>query len=116
MYYYIHMANPIKLIIFPVKDADKAKTLYNAFLGVEPYADSPYYIGYKVGDLEVGLVPNSQDLVNYIDVEDIQGSIKELEAAGATLYTDVKNVGGGLIVAAVKDADGNILGLRQQPK
>jgi predicted enzyme related to lactoylglutathione lyase len=54
--------------------------------------------------------------VSYIDVEDIQSSLKELVAAGAAVHMDVKNVGGGLLVAQVKDADGNILGMRQQSK
>jgi len=110
------MANNIKVILFPVKDVNKAKTLYHTFLGVEPYVDSAYYVGYKVGDLEVGLVPNGQDLVSYIYVDDIYSSLKELEASGAEPHTDVKNVGGGVLVAAVKDADGNVLGLRQQSK
>lgn len=110
------MANAIKLVVFPVKDVEKAKTLYNTFLGVEPYADSPYYVGYKVGELEVGLAPNSEDKVVYIDTEDIQASLKELVDAGAELYSDAKNVGGGLLVAQVKDVDGNILGFRQAPK
>jgi len=110
------MANPIKLLIFPVSDVEKAKTFYNTFLGTEPYADSPYYVGYKVGELEIGLVPNSQDLISYIDTDDIKGSIKELEAVGGTLQGDVKNVAPGLIVAAVKDVDGNVMGLRQQSK
>lgn len=110
------MANPISLIILPVKDVAQAKTLYNAFLGTEPYADSPYYVGYKTGNLEVGLVPNGPEALTYIDVEDIHASLKELQAAGGELHAEVKNVGGGLLVAAVKDADGNVLGLRQQPK
>ncbi len=110
------MAYPIKLIVFPVKDLDKAKTFYGTFLGVEPYVDGAYYVGYKVGDQEVGLDPNGQNVVSYIDVEDIQSSLKELVAAGATVHMEVKNVGGGLLVAQVKDTDGNILGLRQQSK
>ena len=110
------MANTIKLIVFPVKDLDKAKTFYSTFLGVEPYVDGAYYVGYKVGDQEVGLDPNDQNVVSYIDVDDIERSLKELETAGATVHMDVKNFGGGLLVAQVKDADGNILGLRQQSK
>ncbi len=110
------MANDIRLIVFPVKDADKAKTFYTAFLGVEPYVDGSYYVRYKVGDLEVGLDPNGQNVVSYIDVDDIRSSLNELEAAGAQLHMDAKNVGGSLLVAQVKDADGNILGLRQQSK
>ena len=109
------MANVVNLLIFPVKDIEKAKTLYTTFLGVEPYADSPYYVGYKTGSLEVGLVPNGPEQVAYIDVDDIEASIKELEAAGAELHVATKNVGGGLLVAALKDVDGNVLGLRQQP-
>jgi predicted enzyme related to lactoylglutathione lyase len=110
------MASTIKLIVFPVKDLDKAKNLYRIFLGIDPYVDSAYYVGYKVGDLEVGLDPNSQNVVSYTDVDDIERSLKELEATGATIHMDVKDVGGGLLVAQVKDADGNILGLRQQSK
>lgn len=110
------MVNTIKLIVFPVKDLDKAKTFYRSFLGVEPYIDGAYYIGYKVGDLEVGLDPNGQNVVSYIDVDDIESSLQKLEATGATVHTGVKNVGGGLLVAQVKDGDGNILRLRQQSK
>ena len=110
------MANPITLIVYPAKDLSKAKTLYAKFLGTEPYYEGAYYVGYKVGDLEVGLDPNGQAVICYIDVEDIQSSLKELQAAGAELHADTKNVGGGLLIAQVKDVDGNILGLRQQPK
>ncbi len=110
------MTNTIKLIVFPAKDLDKAKTFHHTFLGAEPYVDGAYYVGYRVGDLEVGLDPNGQDVVSYIDVDDIESSLKKLEATGATVHMDIKNVGGGLLVAQVEDADGNILGLRQQSK
>jgi predicted enzyme related to lactoylglutathione lyase len=36
--------------------------------------------------------------------------------AGAEVVQDVMDVGGGLLVARLKDADGNFLGLRQSPK
>jgi hypothetical protein len=36
--------------------------------------------------------------------------------AGATTQQDVKDVGGGLLIAQVKDAGGNVLGLRQKTK
>jgi hypothetical protein len=32
-----------------------------------------------------------------------------------TIKQDVKEAGGGLIMAQVKDVDGNVIGLRQQP-
>ena len=33
------MAPSIKLIVYPVKDIEKAKSFYGKFLGVEPYVE-----------------------------------------------------------------------------
>jgi len=110
------MEKSIKLLVCPVIDIEKAKAFYSKFLGVEPYADSPYYVGYRVGDLEVGLDPNSTvGPIVYTDVADIQASLKELTEAGAEIVQDIKDVGYGLLIAQVEDTDGNVLGLRQQP-
>jgi predicted enzyme related to lactoylglutathione lyase len=109
------MANNIQLIVFPVKDLDKTKNFYNAFLGTEPYVDSAYYVGYKLDDREVGLDPNGKAVVSYIDVDDIELSLKTLKDAGAEVVMNSKDVGGGLLVAQV-EIDGNVLGVRQQSK
>ncbi len=87
-------------------------------MGVEPYVDQPYYVGYRVGDLEIGLDPNAQNAgpVTYIDVADIKSSLQEIIALGATMQQDIKDVTHGLLVASVKDKDGNILGFRQNPQ
>lgn len=109
------MAQNIKLIVYPVKDIDKAKTFYGKFLDVEPYVQGPYYVGYRVGDLEVGLDPNSKiGPIAYTDVKDIKSSLQTMVKVGAELVQDVKEVGGGLLIAQVKDIDGNVVGLRQQ--
>lgn len=111
------MANNIKLVVYPVKDIEKAKAFYGKFLGVEPYADSPYYIGYKVGEMEIGLDPNSSvGPIAYIEVEDINSVLKTMAEAGAEVIQEPKDVAQGLLVAQVKDADGNVVGFRQQPK
>jgi predicted enzyme related to lactoylglutathione lyase len=110
------MAQSIKLLVYPAKDLEGAKTLFGKFLGVKPYADGSYYVGYKVDDLEVGLDPNGQAVVGYIDVADIKATLQTLLDAGATTHQDVKDVGRGLLIAQVKDANGNVLGLRQAPK
>ncbi len=54
--------------------------------------------------------------IAYIDVDDIKGTLKAMTEVGAKVVQDVKNVGGGLLIAQVKDADGNVVGLRQQSK
>ena len=110
------MAQDMKLVVYPAKDLAAAKKLYGAFLGVEPYVDGAYYVGYKLGDLEVGLDPHGQAVISYVDVDDIKSYLQSLLDAGATPQQEIKDVGGGLLIAQVKDADGNILGLRQSAK
>jgi predicted enzyme related to lactoylglutathione lyase len=110
------MAQDIKLIVYPVKDLEAAKTFYSKFLGVEPYADGEYYVGYKLGNLEVGLDPNGQEVIGYIYVDDIKSELQTLVDAGSTIHQEPKDVDGGLLIAQIKDASGNVLGLRQSPK
>ena len=110
--------NEVSLIVYPTKELASTKQIFSKFLGVEPYVDEPYYVGYKVGDMEIGLDPNAQNAgpVTYIDVADIKSSLQEIIALGATLHQDVKDVAKGLLVASIKDKDGNILGFRQNPR
>ena len=111
------MVNNIKLLVYPVTDIEKAKSFFEKLLGVEPYVASPYYMGFKVGDLEVGLDPSSKvGPIAYIDVDDIKRSLRELTTAGAEVIQPPKEVGGGLLIAQVKTADGNVFGLRQETK
>lgn len=109
------MANNITLVVFPIKDLGQAKQFYSTFLGTEPYTDGSYYVGYKAGDIEVGLDPNGSAVVSYIDTDDIDASLEALQAAGAAVVKEPSDVGGGLLVAQVKIED-NVLGLRQKPK
>ena len=111
------MALNIKLLVYPVKDVEKAKTFYEKFLDTEPYVASAYYVGYRVGELEVGLDPNSKTgPIAYVDVLDIKSSLQALVEVGGVIVQDVKEVGGGLLIAQVKDADGNVVGFRQETK
>lgn len=110
------MAQHIKILVYPVQDLAPAKKFFGAYLGVEPYADSPYYVGYRAGDFEVGLDPNSTvGPIAYTEVDDIQASLKMMTAAGAEVVQEPKDVGGGLLIAQVKDTGGNVVGFRQQP-
>lgn len=109
------MANNIKLVVYPVNDLPKAKMFFSQFLETEPYADSDYYIGYRVGDLEIGLDPNSlTGPIAYNEVADINIRLQDMVTAGGEIVQDVKDVGGGLLIAQVKDPDGNVVGFRQK--
>jgi len=53
--------------------------------------------------------------VGYYHVDDIKKSLQQLLDAGAQAQQEVKDVGGGKLIASVKDADSNIIGLIQSP-
>ncbi|MGW0421873.1 VOC family protein [Streptomyces sp. RP5T] len=115
------MTAGLKTIIYPVKDLAAAKALFSALLGVEPYADEPYYVGFKDAGQDVGLDPNGHARgmtgpVPYWHVDDIRATLAALVAAGAETLQDVQDVGGGKLIAFVKDADGNLVGVTQDPQ
>ena len=109
---------PIRTITVPVKDLDAATTLYTTLLGTEPYATSPYYVGFRPEGLpEVGLDPHgdvSNGPVAYYHVDDIEATIAKLTDKGASVDRSPHDVGGPLI-ATLRDADGNLIGLYQGP-
>src|SRR5579862_7163035 len=107
------MNKGIKIILYPVKDMKQATSLFRKFLGVEPYADQPYYVGFKINDQDIGLVPNNPEggATAFYHVGDIKNSLQIFLDAGATIIQDIKNVGGGRLIASVKDKDGNNIGL-----
>jgi predicted enzyme related to lactoylglutathione lyase len=111
------MNQGVKTIIYPVKDVAQAKKLFTALLGKEPYADQPYYVGYKIGDQDIGLDPNGHKhgTTPYYQVDDIRKTLQSLLDAGAQTVQDVQDVGAGKLIAVVKDAEGNIIGLSQNP-
>jgi predicted enzyme related to lactoylglutathione lyase len=114
------MNQGIKQFNYPVKDLAQAKKLYSTLLGVKPYMDKVYYVGFRVGDQEIGLDPQGHNQgmtgpVGYFPVSDIQKSLQSLLDAGAHTLQEVKDVGRGKLIASVKDADSNIIGLIQFP-
>src|SRR5712692_7511825 len=114
------MTSGIRTVIYPVKDLTRAKTLYSKLSGVAPYADEAYYVGFRVGDQEVGLDPHGHSRgmtgpVGYWHVDDIKESLTLLLDAGAEPQQAITDVGGGKLTASVKDADGNVIGLVQSP-
>jgi predicted enzyme related to lactoylglutathione lyase len=112
------MTQGIKTFIYPVKDAARAKSFYSKLLGIEPHCNEPYYIGFQVGDQEIGLVPSGHGAgltapLGYVHVADIQKTLQSLLESGAKIEQELKNVGGGRLIASVKDADANVIGLLQ---
>ena len=110
----------IKNVLHPVSDLEKAKAVYAVLLGVQPSADSPYYVGFEAAGQHIGLVPGGGPHgmtapVAYWHVPDIEAKLAEVTAAGATVKEPAREVGGGRLVATFTDPDGNVLGLLQDP-
>jgi predicted enzyme related to lactoylglutathione lyase len=84
-------------------------------LGVQPTADSEYYVGFDAGGQHIGLVPGGgpqgyTSPVAFWEVPDIEAKLAEVTTAGATVTEPAHEVGGGRVVATVTDPDGNVLG------
>jgi predicted enzyme related to lactoylglutathione lyase len=114
------MTSGMQTIIYPVKDIGAARQLYGELFGVAPYADEPYYVGFKVDGQDAGLDPNGHSKgmtgpVGYWHVDDINATLEVLVGAGAETDQAVRDVGGGRLIATVKDPDGNVIGLLQDP-
>ncbi|HZR50014.1 MAG TPA: VOC family protein [Streptosporangiaceae bacterium] len=108
----------VKTILHPVTDLEKAKPVYAALLGIQPQADSSYYVGFEAEGQQIGLVPPSGQQgmtapVAYWHVADIEAKLAEVTAAGAAVKDAPHDVGGGRLVATFTDPDGNVLGLIQ---
>ncbi len=114
------MASGMKTITYPVKDLAAAKQLYGQLFGVEPYMDEAYYAAFDVGGQDVGLDPNGHSKgmtgpIAYWHVDDITKCLEALVDAGAEADQAIQDVGGGTLIATVKDGDGNVTGLFQAP-
>jgi predicted enzyme related to lactoylglutathione lyase len=110
----------VSLIVYPAADLTTAKRFFRELTGTDPYVDSPQYVGYRSGDLEIGLVPNGDQrelgALAYWTVSDIATSVNALVAAGGTVVQEITDVGHGMLVASVKYPNGATVGLRQPPK
>lgn len=74
----------IKVVLHPVSDLAAAKKVYAALLGMEPQADSPYYVGFDAAGQQIGLVPKGgpQAMASagaYWQVADIEAKVRGVD-------------------------------------
>ena len=107
---------------YTVPDIALGKAWYTQVLGIQPYFDEPFYVGFDVGGYELGLVPDSgvgparvEAGVAYWGVADATEAYTHLLALGATPQEPVQDVGGGIKIGAVHDPFGNVLGVIENP-
>jgi len=109
----------LRTAIYPVSDIGKAKAWYAQVLGVAPYFDQPFYVGFSVGGFELGLLPDGTPGVTgprpLWGVANAGEAFARLVALGAVVLEPVADVGDGIKVAAVRDPFGNRLSIIENP-
>ncbi len=108
----------LRTVIYPSPDLDAAKAWWTTLLGVDPYFDEPFYVGFDVAGYELGLLPvgNPADgALTYWGVDDVAAAIDAALAEGATVHAPVSNVGGGIVTATVTTPMGAIVGFIFNP-
>src|SRR5262249_38259324 len=113
------MIQGLRTVIYPTPDLARGKAWYSQVLGHAPYFDEPFYVGFSVGGFELGLIPDgvpaSDGPVVYWGVADAAAELQRLTQLGGTVHEPVKDVGGGIKVAAVKDPVRNPFGATENP-
>lgn len=115
------MIKGLRTVVYKVGDLEKAKAWYSRVLGIEPYFDEPFYVGYNVGGYELGLDPDLTEVTTgnnigvYWGVDDVKSKIEEFRSKGIAIKDEPQDVGGGIIVASVLDPFGNVFGIIENP-
>jgi predicted enzyme related to lactoylglutathione lyase len=119
-------ANPhflgLRTVLYHAPDLSKAKAWYSQVLGIAPYFDQPFYVGFNVSGYEIGLDPDTNNtpggsggVVAYWGVADAQAAFRRLLSLGAKSRTEIQEVGEGIKVATVLDPFGNVFGIIENP-
>jgi predicted enzyme related to lactoylglutathione lyase len=111
----------LRSAIYPVPDLPRARQWYSEWLGIAPYFDEPFYVGFDVEGFELGLHPEEGGHhaghaggVPYWKVPDLDAEWSKLLALGGSALSAPQEVGGGTRVATVGDPFGNAIGLIEE--
>ena len=112
----------LRTAVYPVTDLTAARDWYAGILGIQPYFDEPFYVGFNVGGYELGLDPDTSASKPgadgphaYWGVEDAEDALKRLLSMGAREHRPLQEVGEGIKVASVLDPFGNAFGIIENP-
>lgn len=112
----------LRTAIYEVDDLEAAKRWYAEMLGVKPYFDEPFYVGFDIGGYELGLLPKGDrsehglgGTTAYWGVEGADAAYAHLLDHGASGHSSVEDVGEGIKVGIVLDPFGNKFGVIENP-
>ena len=114
------MFNKLRTVIYHVEDLDDAKNWYKNIIGIDPYFDQPFYVGFDINGYELGLDPDMNNVeagnqsVAYWSVDNIEDVVDKFTGNNASVISEITEVGDGIKVAVLKDPFGNAIGLIEE--
>ena len=111
----------LRTVIYAAPDLAKSKAWYAELLGVPPYFDEPFYVGFNVGGYELGLDPHARishgagNAIAYWGVTNLDAALKHADQLDDAILSPAQDVGGGIRVATIGDPAGNLVGLIENP-
>ena len=105
----------LRTAIYHAPDLAQAKSWYSKILGIEPYFDQLFYVGFNVNGYEPVSTPIRPRPHAPGQPASRGCGPPRLLSLGATERTNVQDVGEGIRVATVLDPFGNIFGVIENP-
>lgn len=111
------MFQKLRSVIYHAADLAAARQWYIDITGIQPYFDQPFYVGFDINGSELGIDPNMKGVkpgnstTALWKVADIKAAVEKCLVHGATIQSEIQDVGGGMFVATITDPFGNNVGL-----
>ena len=108
----------LRTVVYPAPDLAASKAWWTAALGIEPYFDQPFFVGFNPGGYELGLDPNADPAVGprtYWGVRNIAAAGEHMIATGAVAVEPVQDVGEGIKLGTFRSPVGDLVGLIENP-
>ena len=108
----------LRTVVYPAPDLAASKAWWTEALGIEPYFDEPFYVGFNPGGYELGLNPAGDPAEGpntYWGVRDIAAAAERLTALGAVAVAAVEEVGDGIKLGKFRNPGGDLIGLIENP-
>jgi catechol 2,3-dioxygenase-like lactoylglutathione lyase family enzyme len=104
----------LRTVIYPAPDLSAATEWWSELLGVRPYFEQPFYVGFEQAGYELGLLPTADPAdgaLTYWGVDDVGAAMTQAIERGAVEHGAATEVGDGIVTGTVRTPGGAILGL-----
>jgi catechol 2,3-dioxygenase-like lactoylglutathione lyase family enzyme len=108
----------LRTIVYSAPDLAASKAWWTRALGIEPYFDQPFYVGFNPGGYELGLNPGADPAAGprtFWGVRNIEAAAERLISLGAVVEEAIEEPGDGIKLGTFRTPAGEIFGLIENP-